>query len=31
MASNHGDVMHWFKKYDKTMDDVRKDVAKLMN
>jgi hypothetical protein len=31
MGSNHGDVMHWFKKYDKTMDDVRKDVAKLMN
>lgn len=30
MGSNHGDVMHWFKKYNKTMDDVRKDVAKLM-
>lgn len=30
MGSNHGDVMHWFKKYNKTMDDVRKDVAKLL-
>lgn len=30
MGSNHGDVMHWFKKYNKTMDDVRRDVAKLM-
>lgn len=30
MGSNHGDVMHWFKKYNKTMDDVRKDVAALM-
>ena len=27
IASNHSDVMHWFKKYGKTMDDVRKDVA----
>ena len=30
MGSNHGDVLHWFKKYGKTMDDVRNDVAKLM-
>ena len=30
MGSAHVDVMHWFKKYNKTMDDVRKDVAKLM-
>lgn len=29
-GSNHGDVMHWFKKYGKTMDDVRNDVAKLI-
>lgn len=29
-GSNHGDVQHWFKKYGKTLDDVRKDVAKLM-
>lgn len=30
-GSNHGDILHWFKKHGKTMDDVRKDVAKLMN
>lgn len=30
LGSNHGDVMHWFKKYGKTLDDVRNDVAKLM-
>lgn len=30
LGSNHGDVLHWFKKHGKTMDDVRKDVAKLM-
>ena len=30
IASNHGDVYHWFNKYGKTMDDVRKDVAKAM-
>lgn len=31
LGSNHGDVLHWFKKHGKTMDDVRKDVAALMN
>lgn len=31
LGSNHGDVYHWFNKYGKTMDDVRNDVAKLMN
>ena len=31
LGSNHGDVYHWFNKYGKTMDDVRKDVAALMN
>ena len=31
LGSNHGDVLHWFKKYGKTMDDVRNDVYKLMN
>lgn len=31
IASNHGDVYHWFKKFGKTMDDVRKDVAKCMD
>lgn len=30
IASNHSDVMHWFKKYGKTMDDVRNDVYELM-
>lgn len=30
IASNHGDVYHWFKKYGKTMDDVRKDVKSAM-
>lgn len=29
-ASNHSDVLHWFKKYNKTMDDVRNDVAKIL-
>lgn len=31
VASNHGDVMHWFPKHGKTMDDFRKDVAAEMN
>ena len=31
MGSNHGDVLHWFIKYNKDMDDVRYDVAALMN
>lgn len=31
LGSNHGDVLHWFKKHGKTMDDVRKDVLALMN
>ena len=30
LGSNHSDVMHWFKKYGKTMADVRTDVAKLI-
>ena len=30
LGSNHGDVLHWFNKYKKTMDNVREDVAKLM-
>lgn len=30
LGSNHGDVLHWFNKYNKTMDDVRNDVAALM-
>ena len=31
LGSNHGDVLHWFKKYGKTMEDVRSDVAALMD
>lgn len=31
LGSNHGDVLHWFKKYGKTMDNVRNDVAKLLD
>lgn len=27
-ASNHADVMHWFPKHGKTMDDFRADVAR---
>ena len=28
IASNHGDVEHWFPRFGKTMDDFRSDVAK---
>lgn len=31
LGTNHGDVLHWFKKYNKTMDDVRNDVYNLIN
>lgn len=31
LGSNHSDVYHWFKKYGKTMEDARNDVAALMN
>lgn len=30
IASNHGDVLHWFPKFGKTMDDFRADVARRM-
>ena len=30
LGSNHGDVLHWFSKFGKSMDDVRKDVSALM-
>ena len=31
IASNHGDVMHWFPKHGKTMDDFRSDVYNLIH
>ncbi len=30
VASNHGDVLHWFPKFGKTMDDFRADVARML-
>lgn len=30
VASNHADVLHWFPKMGKTMDDFRADVARTM-
>lgn len=30
IASNHADVLHWFPKFGKSMDDFRKYVASLM-
>lgn len=31
LGSNHSDIYGWFSKYGKTMADVRKDVAALLN
>jgi len=31
IASNHGDVMHWFPKHGKSMDTFRAEVKKLLN
>lgn len=31
IASGHADVLHWFPKHGKSMDDFRADVAKEMN
>ena len=31
VGSDHSDVYNWFKKHSKTMDNVRNDVASLMN
>lgn len=31
VASNHADVLHWFRRYGVTMDDVRKDVYNMLN
>ena len=30
LASNHGDVMHWFPRFGKSMDTFRADVARAM-
>lgn len=30
LGSNHGDVQHWSRKYGKTMENVRNDVAALL-
>ena len=30
IASNHGDVLHWFPKFGKSMDDFRRDVDKIL-
>lgn len=30
IASNHGDVLHWFPKFGKSMDDFRAEVAQVM-
>jgi hypothetical protein len=30
LGTGHADVLHWFAKHGKTMDDVRKDVAALL-
>lgn len=30
IASNHGDVRHWFSRFGKTMDDVRNDISKRL-
>lgn len=30
VASNHGDIIHWWSKFDYTMDDFRADVARTM-
>lgn len=31
IASNHGDVMHWFPKHGKTMNTFREDVKEMLN
>lgn len=31
LGSNHGDVLHWFPKFGKSMESVREDVAALMS
>lgn len=31
LGNNHSDVLHWFGKHGKTMQDVRNDVAEIIN
>lgn len=31
LGGNHSDVYHWFNRYEKSMEDVRRDVADIMN
>ena len=31
LGSNHADIYHWFGKFGKSMDDVRNDVASILN
>jgi hypothetical protein len=31
LASNHGDILHWLRKYGLTMNDFRAEVAKAMD
>ena len=31
LGSNHSDVLHWFGRFGKSMDNVRNDVANLLN
>jgi hypothetical protein len=30
VGSGHGDILHWFNRYGKTMEDVRNDVLKIL-
>lgn len=31
LGSNHGDILHWFPKFGKTLQDIRNDVYNLLN
>ena len=31
LGSNHADILHWFKRYGKTIQNVRDDVTELLN
>jgi hypothetical protein len=31
LGSNHGDIHTWFKRYDKSMNDIKNDIEKLLN